>query len=156
MTLSTSAVAACCSRASISSRVRRAISASCPLSEELPPATGAVRRSDTSALRPRVLSGSPPALERRRIAHPKGSGLRFQSGITAGICDWRNGVQYKFALQEILNGPCRLSVLAALQFRARAGFAGDGCCGAWGFRALRVSAPRAIVMAANGDCALTW
>jgi hypothetical protein len=22
------------------------------------------------------------------------------SGITAGICDWRNGLQYKFALQK--------------------------------------------------------
>jgi hypothetical protein len=26
-------------------------------------------------------------------------------------------------------------LLAVLQFRARAGFAGDGCCGAWDFRA---------------------
>ena len=76
MILRTSAVAVCCSCASLSSRVRRAISASCPLSEELPPATGAVRRSDTSALRLRTLASLLLALERRRIAHPKGLGLR--------------------------------------------------------------------------------
>jgi len=29
----------------------------------------------------------------------------FQSGITAGICDRRNGLQYKFVRQKILNGP---------------------------------------------------
>jgi hypothetical protein len=29
-------------------------------------------------------------------------------GITAEICDWRNGLQYKFTLQKIPNGPCLL------------------------------------------------
>ena len=49
------------------------------------------------------------------------------------------GLQQGFAAGETgfninsQNGPCRLSVLAALQFRARAGFAGDGFCGAWDF-----------------------
>jgi hypothetical protein len=34
------------------------------------------------------------ALERRRIAHPKAQDhADFQSGITAEICAWRNGVQ---------------------------------------------------------------
>ena len=38
------------------------------------------------------------ALERRRIAHPKAEDYAdFQSGITAEICDWRNGVhRYSF------------------------------------------------------------
>jgi hypothetical protein len=37
----------------------------------------------------------------RRIAHPKAQDhADFQSTITAGICDWRNGLQYKFALQK--------------------------------------------------------
>jgi hypothetical protein len=45
-----------------------------------------------AALWRRVLTGSPPALERRRIAHPKAQDhADFQSGITAGICDRRNG-----------------------------------------------------------------
>jgi hypothetical protein len=39
------------------------------------------------------------------------------------------GFNDKFALQKILNGPCPLWVLAVLKFRARAGFAGDRCCG---------------------------
>jgi hypothetical protein len=45
-----------------------------------------------AALRRRALTGS-LALERRRIAHPKAQDYAdFQSGITAEICDWRNGV----------------------------------------------------------------
>jgi hypothetical protein len=36
-------------------------------------------------------------------------------------------------------------VLAVLYFRARAGFAGYGCCGAWDVRALRPPAPRGPV-----------
>jgi hypothetical protein len=50
------------------------------------------------ALRLRALANLLLARERRRIAHPKAQGYAgFQSGITAGICDMRNGLQYKFA-----------------------------------------------------------
>jgi hypothetical protein len=40
------------------------------------------------------------ALARRRIAFLKAQDYADQSGITAGICDGRNGVQYKFELQK--------------------------------------------------------
>jgi hypothetical protein len=60
------------------------------------------------------LTDAEPALERRRMAYPKAH-ADFQSGITAGICDRRNGASNdKFALQKILNGPCPLWVLAVL------------------------------------------
>jgi hypothetical protein len=53
-----------------------------------------LRRFGISALRRRALAGSLLALERRRIANPKALDYAdFQSGITAEICDWRNGVQ---------------------------------------------------------------
>jgi|SRR6516162_1249528 hypothetical protein len=55
-------------------------------------AFGALRRF-SAALWPCDLARSPPALERRRIAHPKGLGLRrFSKSITSGICGQRNGV----------------------------------------------------------------
>ena len=42
----------------------------------------------------RALGSFPLALERRRIAHPKAQDYAdFQGGITAEICDWRNGFQ---------------------------------------------------------------
>src|SRR6516162_11638017 len=68
----TSEVAACCSCASFSSRVSRAISVSWPESEELLCRT----TLRVFALRLRALAGLVLALERRRIAHPKGLGLR--------------------------------------------------------------------------------
>src|SRR6516164_7157599 len=55
-------------------------------------AFGAQRRF-SAALWPCDLARSPPALERRRIAHPKGLGLRrFSKSITSRICGPRNGV----------------------------------------------------------------
>jgi len=39
----------------------------------------------------------------------------------------------QLALQKISNGPGPFWVLAILSFLARAGFAGDGFCGAWDF-----------------------
>src|SRR6516165_10613048 len=67
-----SAVAVCCSNASLSSRRSRTTSVSWPEADELlwHTAFGAF------ALRLRALASLLPALERRRIAHPKGSGLR--------------------------------------------------------------------------------
>src|SRR5262249_55060265 len=73
---STSEVAACCSSASFKSRVSRATLVSWPPFEELPRATGLLRRFGISALRLRALATLLLALERRRIAHPKGLGLR--------------------------------------------------------------------------------
>jgi hypothetical protein len=56
------------------------------------------------ALRLRAVASLLLALERRRIAHPKAQDYTdFQNGITAEIRDRRNGLQYKFALQKILN-----------------------------------------------------
>src|SRR6516162_4268298 len=86
MTLSTSAVAACCFSASFSSRAWRLSSAFKSATEALPlrVAVGAVRRFGICALRLRALASLLLALERRRIAHPKGLGLRgYQGGITA-------------------------------------------------------------------------
>src|SRR5215469_2498619 len=72
MTRNTSLVAACCSNASLSSRRSRATSVSWPEADELLWRTvfGAF------ALRLRPLDSLLLALERRRIAHPKGLGLR--------------------------------------------------------------------------------
>ena len=110
------AVAVCCSWASLSSRVSRATSVSWPAGEELRWRT-AFR---AFALRLRALAS---LLLWSAVASPtQGLGLRrYQGGITAGICGRRNGVQYKFAERS-------LSAFGHLQFRARAGFTGDGCC----------------------------
>src|SRR5262249_25922774 len=70
--LRTSAVAACCSCASCSSRVSRATWVSWPEAEELLWRT----TLRVFALRLRALVSLLLALERRRIAHPKGLGLR--------------------------------------------------------------------------------
>src|SRR6516162_3945501 len=64
-----SLVVLCWSCASCSSRVSRATSIS-------PTDSGALRRSGVAAFRRRDLTDAEPALERRRIAHPKGLGLR--------------------------------------------------------------------------------
>src|SRR5262249_48640106 len=89
MTLSTSAVAICCSRASFRSRVSPTTSGSWPETEELLWRT-AFR---VLALRLRALASLLLVLERRRIAYPQAKDYAdFQSGITAGICDRRNGV----------------------------------------------------------------
>ena len=78
MILRTSAVALCCSSASSRSRLNSATFASLPTVEELRRRTvfDTLRGFGVTVLRRRVLAGSPPALERRLIAHPKGLGLR--------------------------------------------------------------------------------
>jgi hypothetical protein len=54
------------------------------------------------ALRLRALDSLPLALERRRIAHPKAQDYAdFQSTITAGICDRRNGASGQFCTATI-------------------------------------------------------
>src|SRR6516225_12445489 len=109
MTLSTSAVATCCSRASFNSRAVRATWVSWPEAEEL------LRRAAfrVFALRLRALVGLLLALERRRIAHPKGLGLRrFSKSITAGIYDRRNGVQGSSCTAAILSCQCPLWVIS--------------------------------------------
>src|SRR6516162_7035739 len=66
----------------------------------------------------------------------QGSGLRrLSKGITAGICDRRNGLQYKFCK----NPERSLAALDSWLFSnaGRALASPDGCCGAWDFRALR-------------------
>ena len=72
MTWSTSDVAVCCSNASFSSRVSRATSVSWLAAEGLrrDAAFSALRRFSFTALRRRVLTGLPPALERRLTASP--------------------------------------------------------------------------------------
>jgi len=96
MTCRTSEVAESCSSASSRSRLNSATFASLPAAEELRRRTafGALRRPDVTALRRSDLASLLLALERRRIAHPKAQDYAdFQSGITAGICGRRNGVQ---------------------------------------------------------------
>jgi len=56
-----------------------------------PVKSGALRCSGV-ALRRRLLATSPLILERRRIAFPRLRTAPTYSAITAGICDWRNGV----------------------------------------------------------------
>jgi hypothetical protein len=69
MTWSTSAVAVCRSNDAFSSRVSRATSVSWPAADELRRRADlvALRRFIVAALRRRVLTCSPPALERRFI-----------------------------------------------------------------------------------------
>src|SRR3974377_2140441 len=101
MTRSTSDVAVCCSNASSRSRRSRADSLSARI-------ILALRRFGI-ALRLRALLGLLLALERRRIAHPKGLGLRrFSKSITAGIYDRRNGVQGSVCTAAILSRRCPL------------------------------------------------
>src|SRR5262249_16414167 len=58
----------------------------------------ALRRLGICALWLGALASLPLAFERRRIAHPKGLGLRrFSKSITAGICGRRNGYRSIFA-----------------------------------------------------------
>src|SRR6516165_618751 len=71
-----SAVAACCSRASSRSRVRLSSCCRRLAVEERRRRGSALRRFSVVALRRCDLARSPPALERRLIAHPKGLGLR--------------------------------------------------------------------------------
>src|SRR5262249_35620083 len=100
ITLSTSAVAVCCSRVSCSSRRSCATSVSWPEAEELLWRT-AFR---VFTLRLRALAGLLLALERRRIAHPKPQySPDLQSTITPGFCDQRNGVQGSFCTAAILS-----------------------------------------------------
>jgi hypothetical protein len=117
MTLSTSAVAACCSRASFSSRVSR--------TEELRwRKVVALPRFGAAAFRRRDLTDAEPALERRRIAHPR---LRttpaFQRGLQQRIAISEMVFNDQLALQKILNGPCRFrSWLFSNSGRALAGW----------------------------------
>src|SRR6266568_9660375 len=92
MTRRTSAVAACSSRASTSSRVSRTTSASGPEADELlwRAAFGALPLFSANVFRRRVLTGSPPALERRLIAYPwlrtrYRSGSNFSTLEVAGL-----------------------------------------------------------------------
>src|SRR5262249_45101274 len=102
-TLSTSAVATCCSRASFNLRASRATSVSWRKAEEL------LLRAAFRALALRRAFGLPIALERRRIAHPKAKDYAdFQSGITAPIYDRRNGVQDSVCTAAILGRACPL------------------------------------------------
>jgi hypothetical protein len=102
MILSTSAVAVWCSRASFSSRVSRRASVSWPDAEEL----RLWRTAFTVfALRLRALATLLLARERRRIASLKAQDYAdFQGGITAGICDRRNGYRLNCAA-KFLNWP---------------------------------------------------
>jgi len=80
------------SRSSASSRSRRS------RSDSLSARTVDALRRFGIALRLRALVSLLLALERRRIAHPKGLGLRrFAKSITAGNCGRWNGVQGSFA-----------------------------------------------------------
>src|SRR5215471_6939567 len=107
MTLSTSAVAACCSRASSSSRRSRTTSVCWSEADVLlwRTAFGAF------ALRLCALVGLLLALERRRIAHPKGLGLRRFSkryySRDLRLAKWGQGSGCTAA---ILNRPCPLWV----------------------------------------------
>ena len=63
------------------------------------------------ALRRCALVGSLLALERCRIAHPKAEDYAdFQSAITSGICDRRNGIQGSVCLAAIPSRQCPLWV----------------------------------------------
>jgi len=72
MSFSTSAVAVCCSRASFNSRLSRAIPAAGLAPEDMRRRTALcpLRRFRVAALWGRVLTGFPPAPERRLIASP--------------------------------------------------------------------------------------
>jgi hypothetical protein len=93
----------------VAAAARHAVPASCaapvfPLTHDLgrPTFFDVVRRF--TALRLRALASLPLALERRRIAHPKAQDYAdFQRGITAEICDWRNGVRGVSCTAQILN-----------------------------------------------------
>jgi len=99
------------SSASSRSRVSRAALVSWPPFEELPRATGALRRFGISALRLRALASLLLALERRLIAFPKAQDYAdFQSGITAEICDRRNGYRSNCAA-KFLNFACPVGVM---------------------------------------------
>src|SRR6516225_5305470 len=81
-------------------------------------AFGALRRF-SAALWPCDLARSPSALERRRIAHPEGLGLRrFSKSITAGICGQRNGVQGSVRTAATLSRSCPLWVINGHQGHA--------------------------------------
>jgi hypothetical protein len=104
MTLSTSAVAVCCSRASTSSLVSRTTSASGPEAVGLlwRAAFCALLRPRGAVLRRRALACSLPALERRRIAHiPR---LRstpiFKGGLQQGFATGEMGFNRHFATQQ--------------------------------------------------------
>src|SRR4249919_4002286 len=86
ITLRTSEVAACCSRASFSSRVRLAASPSSAVDElRRGTALGTLRRLGSDVGRRRSLIGSPPALDRLFIASTVGSGgYRSWSKARAG------------------------------------------------------------------------
>src|SRR5262249_27357826 len=91
---STSEVAV--SRSSASSRSRRRRSDS--LSART---VGTLRRFGVAAFWRRDLTDAEPALERRRIAHPKGLGLRrFQRALEQGFATGGTGINGQFARQQ--------------------------------------------------------
>src|SRR5262249_52016052 len=106
MTLSTSAVAACCSRASISSRMSRTTSVSWPEAAELrwrPAFRG-------FALRVRALAPVLLALERRRIAHPKAQDYAdFRARLQQGFAT-EMGSDPSFCVATIRGTECPLWV----------------------------------------------
>jgi hypothetical protein len=61
---------------------------------------GALRRFGVAAFRRRDLTDAEPALERRRIAHPKGLGLRRLKGLQQGFAVGEMGFNNQFALQN--------------------------------------------------------
>src|SRR5215472_15352932 len=83
------------SRSSASSRSRRR------RSDSLTTRTVVALRRFGIALRLRALASLLLALKRRRIAHPKGLGLRrFSKSITAGISDRWNGGRPSYNAQD--------------------------------------------------------
>ena len=90
-----SAVAFCCSSASLSSCVRRSSCSWKTATEELRPCTDfvALRRFSVTVLRRRVLTGSPPALERRLIAFPK---AQDKASCRLKIAHWKvDGCEFR-------------------------------------------------------------
>src|SRR6516165_4798673 len=84
----------------------------------LPVTFGALRGFGVTAVPRRLLAALLPDLERRRIAKPKAQDYAdFQSAITAGICDRRNGVQGSVCTVAILSRGCPLWVKSGHSLR---------------------------------------
>jgi hypothetical protein len=79
MTRNISEVAVCCSNDSFNARVSRATLVSLPAADELPGRTAfeVTLLLRAAAFRPCALGDLPPALDRRRILPPLGSGQRI-------------------------------------------------------------------------------
>src|SRR5215470_4916654 len=112
MICKTSEVAACCSNDSLNCCSSHAIFVLwSAVALRRVPVFGVLAALGATVLRLRALASLLLALERRRIAHPKGLGLRrFSTSITAGICARRNGVQGSSCTAAILSRSCPLWV----------------------------------------------